>query len=83
MDSKTIRLNTIVDKKSSTHVILREVYDAMEEKGYHPIDQIVGFLISGDPSYIPRSGNARNNIRQIPREQMLEEILRYYLEEHE
>lgn len=58
---------------------LKTVYDALEEKGYNPVNQIVGYLLSGDPAYIPRLNNARNLIRQHERDEIIEELVRSYL----
>ena len=52
---------------------------ALEEKGYDPINQIVGFLLSGDPAYIPRHNDARNLIRRFERDEIMEELLKSYL----
>lgn len=60
--------------------ILRSVVEALKEKKYDPIDQIIGYILSGDPTYITSHNNARNLIRQIERDELLEEILRSYLE---
>ncbi|GEP19444.1 IreB family regulatory phosphoprotein [Pediococcus argentinicus] len=66
-------------KSNDLHETLKTVYDALEEKGYNPIDQIVGYLISGDPAYIPRLNDARNLIRKHQRDEIIEELVRYYL----
>lgn len=58
---------------------LKTVYEALEEKGYSPINQIVGYLLSGDPAYIPRLNNARNLIRQHERDEIIEELVKDYL----
>lgn len=58
---------------------LKTVYEALEEKGYNPINQIVGYLLSGDPAYIPRLNDARNLIRQHERDEIIEELVRSYL----
>jgi uncharacterized protein (UPF0297 family) len=58
---------------------LETVYKALEEKGYNPINQIVGYLISGDPAYIPRYNDARNLIRKHERDEIIEELVRNYL----
>ncbi|MCI1975369.1 MAG: IreB family regulatory phosphoprotein [Limosilactobacillus sp.] len=58
---------------------LKTVYEALEEKGYNPINQIVGYLLSGDPAYIPRLKDARNLIRQHERDEIIEELVRSYL----
>ena len=58
---------------------MKEVYESLEEKGYNPINQIVGYLLSGDPAYIPRLNDARNLIRQHERDEIIEELVRSYL----
>ncbi|WP_155286416.1 IreB family regulatory phosphoprotein [Lacticaseibacillus zhaodongensis] len=58
---------------------LETVYAALEEKGYDPINQIVGYLLSGDPAYIPRYNDARNIIRKHERDEIIEELVRNYL----
>ncbi|WP_047981413.1 IreB family regulatory phosphoprotein [Ornithinibacillus contaminans] len=60
--------------------ILMTVHEALQEKGYNPINQIVGYLLSGDPAYIPRYKDARNLIRKIERDEVIEELVKYYLE---
>ncbi|TYP50363.1 IreB family regulatory phosphoprotein [Thermosediminibacter litoriperuensis] len=60
--------------------ILTEVYNALKEKGYNPISQIVGYLLSGDPAYITSFKGARNLIRKIERDELLEELIKSYLE---
>ncbi|AOW75364.1 hypothetical protein A4V11_03245 [Pediococcus acidilactici] len=67
------------NKPNDVRGTLKTVYDALEEKGYNPIDQIVGYLISGDPAYIPRLNDARNLIRKHQRDEIIEELVRYYL----
>nr|WP_229564366.1 IreB family regulatory phosphoprotein [Pediococcus pentosaceus] len=69
------------NKQNDIRETLKTVYDALEEKGYNPIDQIVGYLISGDPAYIPRLNDARNLIRKHQRDEIIEELVRYYLSE--
>ncbi len=59
--------------------ILSEVYAALDERGYNAIDQIVGYLLSGDPSYITSHKNARNVIRQVDRDDLTEELVKAYL----
>ena len=58
---------------------IKEVSKSLEEKGYNPINQIVGYLLSGDPAYIPRLNDARNLIRQHERDEIIEELVRSYL----
>ncbi|OPY57440.1 MAG: hypothetical protein A4E55_01632 [Pelotomaculum sp. PtaU1.Bin035] len=59
--------------------ILLKVYDALVEKGYNPINQLVGYLLSGDPAYITSHGNARSLIRRLERDELLDELVRSYL----
>nr|WP_278305457.1 IreB family regulatory phosphoprotein [Caloramator quimbayensis] len=61
--------------------ILREVYEALKEKGYNPINQIVGYILSGDPTYITSYKNARAKIRKLERDEILEELLMSFIEE--
>lgn len=58
---------------------LQTIYEALQEKGYNPINQIVGYLISGDPAYIPRYKEARNLIRKLERDEVIEELVEFYL----
>lgn len=59
---------------------LRYVYEALAERGYNPVDQIVGYLVSGDPTYITSHKDARTLIRQIDRDRLLEELVRSYVQ---
>ncbi|WP_096188271.1 IreB family regulatory phosphoprotein [Evansella halocellulosilytica] len=63
--------------------VLYTVYSSLEEKGYNPINQIVGYLLSGDPAYIPRHNDARNLIRKIERDEIIEELVRSYLSQQQ
>ena len=63
----------------NAHDILMSVYAALKEKGYDPINQIVGYLISGDPTYITSHNNARYLIRQLERDELIEELVRSYV----
>lgn len=80
MDRNTIMFNNS-DKNSqkTTEEILKTVYEALDEKGYNAIDQMVGYILSGDPSYITGHNNARNVIRHIERDDLVEELLRAFL----
>ena len=60
--------------------LLKEVSEALEERGYNSVNQISGYLISNDPAYISSHKNARNNIQQVERYEIIEELVRYYLE---
>ena len=62
--------------------VLMRVYEAMSERGYDPVNQIVGYLISGDPTYITSYNNARYLIRMLERDELLEELVKYYVESH-
>lgn len=62
--------------------VLVIVHEALKEKGYNPINQIVGYLLSGDPAYIPRHNNARNLIRKVERDELIEELVKSYLKQH-
>ena len=64
--------------KSTAKEVLMSVYSAMREKGYDPVNQIVGYLISGDPTYITSHNNARYRIRTLERDDLVEELVRFY-----
>ncbi len=68
------------DEAMSSREILRAVYEAMSEKGYNPIGQIVGYLLSEDPTYITNYNNARALIRKIDRDELMGELVKNYLE---
>ncbi len=67
------------EENSETKKILKEVYKALKEKGYNPINQIVGYILSGDPTYITSHNGARNLIRQIERDELLEKMVKNYI----
>ena len=77
---KTMQFNINIDKEELTKTILKDVYVALEEKGYNPINQLVGYLISGDPSYITSYNGARTLLRKFERDEILEEVIKSYLE---
>jgi uncharacterized protein (UPF0297 family) len=77
---ETMKFNFRGDQKADPKEVLFHVYDALKEKGYNPINQIVGYLISGDPAYIPRHKNARALIRKVERDELIEELVTFYLE---
>ena len=68
-------------EKVSTREILMDVYMALQEKGYNPINQIVGYIMSGDPTYITSHNGARNKIRKLERDEILEELVTCYLKQ--
>ena len=76
---KTMSFNFEKEKNAMTKEILKEVYEALVEKGYNPINQIVGYILSGDPTYITSYKDARNKIRQIERDELLEEMVKTYI----
>ncbi len=65
--------------KTNVETVLFSVYDALQDKGYNPINQIVGYLLSGDPAYIPRHNDARSMIRKLERDELIEELVKSYL----
>ncbi len=67
------------DAGAEMKYILSTVYDALREKGYDPINQIVGYILSEDPTYITNHHNARSLIRKLDRDELLQELVRYYL----
>ncbi len=68
------------DEKFSPSEILLTVYKSLKEKGYNPINQIVGYILSGDPTYITSYNNARSLIKKLERDELLEELVKYYVE---
>ena len=69
------------DKEKEMKKILLAVYDALKEKGYNPVNQIVGYILSEDPTYITTHNNARSLIRRIDRDELLHELVKSYLDE--
>ena len=80
MDDFTRKFNAAEDKDEQIHHILVSVYEALKEKGYDPINQIVGYILSEDPTYITTYKNARSIIRKVDRDDLLQSLLRNYLE---
>ena len=79
MTGGTIKFTIPVDEKLNTKQTLRLVYDALQEKGYNPINQIVGYLLSEDPTYITSYNGARAMICRLDRDEMLQELVKCYL----
>ena len=77
---KTMSFDFEKEKNEKAKEILREVYDEKDEKGYNPINQIVGYILSGDPTYITSHNNARNKIRAIERDELLEKMVRNFID---
>ena len=67
------------DKEQSIKAILTAVYDALQQKGYNPINQIVGYILSEDPTYITTHNNARSLIRKLDRDELLQVLVKHYL----
>ncbi|MDJ1111358.1 MULTISPECIES: IreB family regulatory phosphoprotein [Macrococcus] len=65
--------------KEEVRTVLLNVYNTLEERGYNPINQIVGYLLSGDPAYIPRHNDARNQIRRLDRDEIMEQLVSSYI----
>jgi uncharacterized protein (UPF0297 family) len=80
MSKNTIMFEGFKDSQMDKKEALMEIYSALTERGYNAVDQIVGYLTSGDPSYITSHNNARNLILKIDRDELLEEILTNYLD---
>ncbi|KGK88414.1 hypothetical protein SDC9_173788 [bioreactor metagenome] len=78
-NDNTIQFDVIKDKEDLTKEILTQVYGALKEKGYNPVNQMVGYLISGDPTYITNYNGARALVRKLERDEILEEVLKTYL----
>ena len=79
MDDYTRKFSIVDDKDVEIYNILTTVYQALEEKGYNPINQIVGYILSEDPTYITNYNNARALIRKLGRDELLQELVRRYL----
>ena len=69
-----------VDTETGVKKVLSVVYDALLEKGYNPVNQIVGYIMSGDPTYITSHKNARSLIMKVERDELVEEMLRFYID---
>ena len=80
MTESTIKFTVPSDDKENMRRILRNVFDALNEKGYNPINQIVGYILSEDPTYITNHNNARGLIRKIDRDELLNALVKNYLD---
>ncbi len=81
---KTMKFSVKTDElMTEPRDVLLSVYDSLKEKGYNPINQIVGYLLSGDPAYIPRHNNARTLIRKLERDELIEELVKSYLSKNQ
>lgn len=78
---ETVRFTVPENSEKDVKETLSIVYNALKDKGYSPINQIVGYLLSGDPAYVPRHNDARNLIKRHERDEIVEELVRHYLEQ--
>ena len=81
MDDFTRKFSIVDEKDAEIRHILTTVYRALEEKGYNPINQIVGYILSEDPTYISTQNNARKLISRLDRDELLRVLLKSYLED--
>ena len=79
MDKK-VAFSPIKEQTDTPASIIARVYSALQAKGYDPINQLVGYIISGDPTYITSYGDARSLICRLERDELLEEIITYYIQ---
>ena len=77
---ETMKFDVEKEQNAKAKEILKEVYSALKEKGYNPINQIVGYILSGDPTYITSHKGARNLIRQVERDELLEKMVKEYID---
>ena len=82
-DKDTVKFTVPSDDKENMRRILRNVYEALTEKGYNPVNQIVGYLLTEDPTYITNYNNARSMICKIDRDELMQVLVREYLFEQE
>ncbi len=68
------------EPETGVKLVLATVYEALTEKGYNPVNQIVGYIMSGDPTYIPSHNNARSLIMKVERDELVEEMLKEYID---
>lgn len=78
--SSTMLFNSEDLKRENLKQLLKSVSSSLTERGYNPVNQIAGYLVSNDPAYISSHNNARSNIQQVERYEIIEELVRYYLE---
>lgn len=79
ISQETMMFKVNNDDTNAAEVILTTVYQSLKEKGYNPINQLVGYLLSGDPTYITSHNNARGLIRKLERDEIIEELVQAYL----
>ncbi len=77
--NETMKINLEHDRADEVREIMSDVYNALTVKGYDPISQIVGYIISGDPTYITSYNSARSKIVKVERDELLEELVKHYI----
>lgn len=81
VSEQTMMFRVDNEENNTAAVIINNVYQSLKEKGYNPINQLVGYLLSGDPTYITSHNNARGLIRKLERDELLEELVRFYVKD--
>jgi uncharacterized protein (UPF0297 family) len=79
MNDKTMTFSLSDQTEQQIRITMQTVYEALQEKGYNPINQLVGYILSEDPTYITTHNNARNLIRKFDRDTLLQYIVKYYI----
>ncbi len=79
-DNNTTKFDFDIDNVNEVKELIKTIYSALEEKGYNPVSQMTGYILSGDPTYITSYNNARSIVMKIDRDELVEEILKHYLE---
>ena len=80
MHEQTMEFSVVKDNKAEIKMTLTIIYDALKEKGYNPINQIVGYILAEDPTYITTYNKARSLVRHIDRDELLQELVKSYLD---
>nr|WP_151191903.1 IreB family regulatory phosphoprotein [Desulfotomaculum copahuensis] len=83
VSEQTVMFKVQAEEINQAREILLSVYAALKERGYNPINQMVGYLLSGDPAYITSHNNARSMIRRLERDELLEELVKTYLDKYQ
>jgi uncharacterized protein (UPF0297 family) len=78
---ETMKIDLEKEERPEASEILLSVYNSLKEKGYNPVSQIVGYILSGDPTYITSHNNARSMIKKLERDDLLEELVKSYVKE--
>ncbi|MCL2165108.1 MAG: IreB family regulatory phosphoprotein [Oscillospiraceae bacterium] len=80
--NETMKFKVSKDNEIEAREILSMVFEALNEKGYNSINQLVGYILSGDPTYITNHKNARSVIRRLERDELLEEVIKFYMKQN-